>query len=423
MKDNEMTFLHLTHSDPRSDARVLKQMSAGVHFGQTSVFAIGREDPSLGPGVSTPSPLRVVLLDPPGGHRSQADQPSESGFDQELRAPVSSSVLGSVRRAVERIRGAIRNHVGLVWLPIKLNRAVMRAHSEQLQHMPLNLIQVHDFWMLRAGTALRKKTGAQLIYDAHELESSTNGLSRLGGIIVAIWETILWKHIDGFMTVSEGIREIYFSKHRETPSRVILNAPEVSGSSESTGDARVSIREHLGLGPEARIYVYLGYLSTGRGIELILEAFSKLPRNLHCAFVGTGDLAAHINAFVAQNDNIHLVDPVPHAEVVDFISSADFGLCLIQPVARSYTYALPNKLFECIVAGLPVLGSNLPEISRIIRDYDAGMVTDLTVKEIAEAATSMSTSPRRISSSGVKELTWERQVEKLHSLYTDLLKP
>lgn len=418
MADQGMTFVHLTHSDARSDARVLKQMSAGVHFGNTSVVAIGREDLSLGSDFPAPSSPRFILLDPPGGQRNRGLESPVEGFGEEFSRPKSSLMSAGIRPVITKIVDAIRQHIGLLWLPIILDRAVGKTHSEKLEHMPVDVIQVHDFLMLRAGATLKKTTGAKLIYDAHELESSTLGLSRLGALIVSWWERTLWEHIDGFITVSEGIREVYFTKHRTIPSRVILNAPETS---EPAANAHRSVREELGLPKAAKIFVYLGYLSKGRGIELTLEAFSQIPRNIHCVFVGTGDFADLIEEFALKHPNIHLVKPVPHTQVVRFISSADFGLCLIEPVAESHTYALPNKLFECAVAGLPVLGSGLPEISRFIRDYDAGTITNLTVSDIIHSVTSMATSSRKLDSSALQELTWARQVEKLHSLYADLL--
>jgi glycosyltransferase involved in cell wall biosynthesis len=418
--NQEMTFVHLTHSDPRSDARVLKQMRAGVHFGNTSVVSIGREDLSLGSDFPPNSSLRFILLEPPVGHRNREQESHDEGF-REFRALERFPMSAGIRHMIAKIVDAIRQHIGLLWLPIKLDRAVRKTQVEKLGHRPVGVIQVHDFLMLRAGATLKKITGAKLIYDAHELESSTLGLSWLGAIMVSLWERTLWKHIDGFITVSEGIREVYFTKHRTTPSRVILNSPQTSEPSDLAAGARLSIREELGLPKAAKIFVYLGYLSKGRGIELALEAFPQITKDIHCVFVGTGDLADLVEASAAKHQNIHLVKPVPHTQVVGFISSADFGLCLIEPVAESHTYALPNKLFECAVAGLPVLGSSLPEISRIIRDYDAGTVTNLTVSDIIVSVKSMANSSRRVDSSAVEELTWARQVEKLHSLYADLL--
>lgn len=421
MANHEMAFLHLTHSDPRNDARVLKQMSAGARLGNMSVVSIGREDLSLNSDFPTPSSLRFILLDPPGGHRNREHETHVVGLGEGFRAPKRSLMSGGILRVTARIVDAIRQHIGLLWLPIMLDRAVRQTHLEKFAQIPVEVIQVHDFPMLRAGVTLKKTTGAKLIYDAHELESSTLGLSWLGARIVSWWERALWKNIDGFITVSEGIREVYFSKHRTIPSRVILNAPETSEPLEPAANARLSIREELGLPKAAKIFIYLGYLSQGRGIELTLEAFSQIPKNIHCVFVGTGELADRIQAFALKHLNIHLVKPVPHTQVVGFISSADFGLCLIEPVAQSHTYALPNKLFECAVAGLPVLGSSLPEISRIIRDYNAGTITNLTVGDIIHSVMAMAMSSRRVDAAALEELTWARQVEKLHSLYADLL--
>lgn len=397
-------------------------MKAGKSFGFKTVIALGREDPSLGPEYPVPSSLSFALLPPPV-------PPQFRGQDEDNVKPADNDETKEIRRAVSPARTAqcviseLKNRFVTLLLPIKLARHSQRLFESQMNLNDVELIQVHDFFMLFAGTRIKRLTGARLIYDAHELESRTTGLSALGGFFVSWWERVLWRSVDGFITVSEGIRQHYLARHRNVPSAVILNSPEFSPSHTGKAPQFGSVRERLNLDADQTLFVYLGALSEGRGIETTVETFRSLPTHLHCVFIGEGDLEAYLTHQAKQARNIHILPPVPHNEVVPFISSADFGLCLIEPVSLSYSFALPNKLFECLFAGLPVLGSDLPEIRRVIEEHSAGVVTSLHSEEIRTAALELAQTPQKIDSSTLSALSWESQVAKLHFLYGTLRSP
>lgn len=109
-----MAFLHLTHSDPRNDARVLKQMKAGARLGNMSVFSIGREDLSLNSDFPTPSSLRFILLGSPGGHRNREHETHVVGLGEGFRAPKRSLMSGGTSSHCEDCRRHQATHWFLV---------------------------------------------------------------------------------------------------------------------------------------------------------------------------------------------------------------------------------------------------------------------------------------------------------------------
>ena len=76
------------------------------------------------------------------------------------------------------------------------------------------------------------------------------------------------------------------------------------------------------------------------------------------------------------SDRIHFLGAVNHNELLTYTASADIGLALIENISISYYYALPNKLFEYIMAGVPILSSNLPQMKKVIDDYQVGKYVD-----------------------------------------------
>ena len=124
--------------------------------------------------------------------------------------------------------------------------------------------------------------------------------------------------------------------------------------------------------------VYVGGLLRGRGLEQAIAALARVP-DLRLALIGpVADgyraelLAAAERAGVS--DRVELRGPVPPEDVVAALAGAAMGLCLIQPVCRSYELTLPNKLHEYAAAGVPVLASDLPVIAGTVREWDAGEV-------------------------------------------------
>jgi glycosyltransferase involved in cell wall biosynthesis len=114
---------------------------------------------------------------------------------------------------------------------------------------------------------------------------------------------------------------------------------------------------------------------------------------------------------------------VAPAEVIDAIADADLGLMLIEPVCRSYELTLPNKLFEYAAAGLPILASNLPVISRVVVYEQIGeAVLPSDVQSIAGAMRRLadpesSQSARQHIERFARRTTWEYERATLERVY------
>ena len=158
----------------------------------------------------------------------------------------------------------------------------------------------------------------------------------------------------------------------------------------------------------------------GRSIENILNAFSDKGVLSHIVFVGYGELATRIKNYSFEHLNIHLHAAVSHENVVEIAGSADIGFCLLENVSLSDYYALPNKFFEYIFAGTPIIASDFPELSNSVNNYKLGILTQTDTGSIKKAIAFFENAPKQRINSNLYLLSWEYQKEKLLSLYQNI---
>ena len=115
-----------------------------------------------------------------------------------------------------------------------------------------------------------------------------------------------------------------------------------------------------------------------RGLYTFLEGTMQLEKTV-AVLLGDGPLFNPLERWVAQQEwqgRVYLPGRIPLAHLLDYTAGADVGVALIQNVCLSYYYSLPNKLFEYMQAGLPMITSNFPEMQRIVEQEQIGVVVD-----------------------------------------------
>jgi len=286
---------------------------------------------------------------------------------------------------------------------------------------PIRVIHCHDLEPLPIALHLKKLTGAKLIYDAHELESECNGLRGLRKALAALTERALLRFVDAMITVSPSIRSWYAKHFPQVPVSLVRNIPMLLESPCMPQ----TLREQLNIHDKALLFLYLGGLTRARGIEIALKAFqdSRVPH--HLAFMGSGPL--HEKIMVAMRDchRIHLLDPVLPEEVVLYSSGADVGICLIEDTCLSEKFCLANKLFESLLAGVPVLASDLPDQAEIVRTHDAGWIIQNNSDSLVQFLLEITVEKVKENRSGLRErtkdLSWESEAKVLLDLYDKVL--
>ncbi len=291
-----------------------------------------------------------------------------------------------------------------------------------------DVVHAHDLFTLLAGQRIAKQSGARLIYDSHELETGRNATyTALERGLRARYERYLIAKTDAVITVSDSIADYLAALYKIPRPAVVLNAPSMTTALSSSDH----VRKRLGLDEEIPLAVYVGSVTTNRGIENCVRALLHAPA-LHIAAVGPR--AAPVAEALIQEaialgvqDRFHLVDPVPHEAVTGFIASADVSLILIQDTCLSYRFCFPNKLLESLLAGVPVLAAKLVELERIVAKTSAGLVVDQTdpaaiaagALEVAQNRAKYAPGPDTIDYIR-KTYSWEQQSKTLLGLYESL---
>lgn len=274
-------------------------------------------------------------------------------------------------------------------------------------------------------------TPARVVYDSHELWRHRNILRRnrwLAPYVEAAIEALGIRLVAGVITVSPSIAEwlqgTYSLRERPTLVRNIPTARELPDPAQGR------LRELAGLGPDDRVVSYVGGITTGRGLEETVDAMSLLPDDTHLVLLGYGE-QRYVDGLLARartagvGHRVHLAGSVPSHEVPQALADADVAVVFVRPICLSYLYSLPNKLFESIHAGLPIVAADLPDTAEVVRRYGVGEVFDAsTPEDLAAAIRQVLADPtayRDAARAAAAELTWEHEADQLVGLYARVL--
>ena len=183
---------------------------------------------------------------------------------------------------------------------------------------------------------------------------------------------------------------------------------------------RVPLRKKFNLKKNDVIFIYLGVLGQGRNIETLIDSFTNYDIEYNLLFIGDGEYKNKVIQKSKIFSNIHYHKYIKHDELVHFIKDADFGLCLIENISLSDYLCLPNKLFECLNAKLPVLASNFPELSQVLTKNDFGMVCEPDTKNIVKSLKKIT--KKTFKKNLPKEYFWSHQEKQLLLAYKTLIK-
>lgn len=286
------------------------------------------------------------------------------------------------------------------------------------------IVHCHDLDALPMGVGLKLLSPGRtrLVYDAHEYESHQRpGQSAKVTWLLQRLEGGLIRFADRVITVSASIAREYTRLYGIAEPAVVLNCPVYKAPPEQD-----KFREAFPIAPEQMIFLYQGGLGPGRGVEQILAAFEAMNgSDKVVVFMGYGPLADSIRAVAARCPRVFLHAAVSPAVLMEYTASADVGLCPIQDSCLSYHYCLPNKLFEYMMAGLPVIASNLPEMQALITREQVGWVLqDFSVTALQAAVEQLKPddiAQRKTAVASVAcRYNWAHQEPVLHAVYQGL---
>jgi len=289
-----------------------------------------------------------------------------------------------------------------------------------------DVIHAHDVNTLPTAWLAARLSGARLIYDAHEISTSREGYASFRSVVHAV-EKRLMPVADGVITTTDA-RAKYFARTYGVPRPLVLqNRPRFI---ESTRTNR--IRHELSLTEEWPIILYQGGLQQGRGLEKLIRTAVKVP-NAYLLLIGGGRLTPELNQLthsLGLEDRVYFIPTVPLAELPSYTASAEIGVQPIENTCLNHYTTDSNKLFEYLIAGLPVVATDFPEIRRIVRPNEVGLlVPGNDQAALAEALNKLVVdAPLRAryaenARTTAATLNWEEQESRLVDLYSRVLTP
>lgn len=233
----------------------------------------------------------------------------------------------------------------------------------------------NDLDTLLPNYLIAKIRGKPLVYDSHEYFCGVPEIQNRP-LVKQVWtklERAIFPRLKWVVTVNESIADMYREEY-DVPIQVVRNI------GDSRLPQRVRSRAELGLPEDKFILINQGAgINIDRGMEEAVMALNHLPEDVVLLIVGNGDALPALHKMVREmelEDRVIFRGKQPYLQLLEYTLNADCGLSLDKPKSVNYRYSLPNKLFDYIKCGIPVLASPVVEVKKVVEAYQIGALIE-----------------------------------------------
>ena len=350
--------------------------------------------------------------------------------------------------------------------PYRTKRLRCRFRKGILQYLEFNLLlfwflvfNKSDFYIsydldtLLPNFIVSKFRGSPLVYDSHEYFTGVPELKdrHLKRKTWKLLERIIFPKIKYAYTVNQSISNLY-KKEYGIEMKVVRNFPvhtdkhitDLSKDQEPKNVLKLedipktnrlpAIGNASALLPSGKTILIMqgAGINHDRGYEEAIMAMRFLPDDFLLLIIGNGVVIDKLKSLTISKgleQKVIFIPKVPYEELGSYTQQAFLGLSLDKPVSINNEFSLPNKIFDYIKAGVPVLSSSLPEIRKILEQFGVGRCIDKVNPEIiARTILEIYNDPETYrtwklnTSTALKELNWEKEKPVLMEIYRDLIK-
>ncbi len=286
-----------------------------------------------------------------------------------------------------------------------------------------DLLHANDLDTLLPNYFIHKLKSIPIVYDSHELFTQTPEVVNRP-FVQKSWKLIekcIVPRLERAYTVNTSIARIFRYLYK-TDFRVVRNIPE---RKESIPE---SSRTELELPPDKKVILLQGSgINMHRGAEELVQAMQYLDRHYLLLIIGGGDVIDQLKE-ISRNymldEKVRFLPKMPFNKLQQYTRQADLGVSIDKDSNPNYRYSLPNKLFDYIHAGVPIVASRLPEIENVIRQYNIGDFIDDHRPESIAAKIREMLGNREILDDwkenlkfAAKELCWQNEQKVLKEIY------
>jgi len=255
-------------------------------------------------------------------------------------------------------------------------RNVNRLFSRALAGVEAAVMHASDLYALSACRRRADELGCALTYDAREY------YPHVAGTVGRPWSRWWWRRVeqrdivraDQVFTVSDSIADALRADYSIVRPVVVHNAPPSSAPIPENSSSSLGDRLDL----TAPIVLHLGQMKAHRGGPNLIRAMRDVPE-AHLVFLGYGSEQQQLTNLVTElnlTGRVHFLPPVSPDEIRHAIRDAHIGVTMLEGTCLNHRFALPNKLFDYVHAGIPVLGADLDEVRMVIDSHDIGMTAN-----------------------------------------------
>lgn len=234
-----------------------------------------------------------------------------------------------------------------------------------------DILLCNDTDALPANFIVSKLCRVPLIFDAHELFPEVPEVVNRK-FVKSVWqkiEDIIFPRLKYSYTVCQSIADYYKNKYGIS-MKVVRNIPTQETNISPCDKKQLLIPSLNG----KKLLLYQGAINVGRGIEWLISAMPYVNNSILC-ICGDGDLLKDMKQLAEKldvNDRVIFTGRIPFNELNEYTSKADLGFVLLENKGLSYYFSLPNRIFDYMKFGVPVLASDFPEIARIVNTHNTG---------------------------------------------------
>jgi glycosyltransferase involved in cell wall biosynthesis len=345
-------------------------------------------------------------------------------------------------RRVEALRERHRWAWRLLWPWVRLYgrltgapNAYDRFVAEKALEHRFDVVHVHDYPVLPAGALVARERGVPLVYDSHEFYPVQSAFTPAQQRYHLARERRFVRGCAQVITVNPYLAKMIGDAHAIPEPLVILNACPVPPAQDDAltlraGERRRERRAEFGLPTDAFVFLYQGWISPERNLDVMIRAIARVPSPAVLAIVGYGDYRRDLEALadgLGVRERVLFLGRVESDELARMTPVADVGLIPYAAVDEMHRYCSPNKLFEFVMAGLPVIANDLPYLRDVVAGHDFGWLGDLEdVDGLAATMTAAMTDPQRLERYARNALTargtlnWDVEAAKLAAVYERL---
>jgi glycosyltransferase involved in cell wall biosynthesis len=326
-------------------------------------------------------------------------------------------VILVIPRRIKRQRARMRRFVARYLLLPTRYRQLDRRMAREAIKFNADLYWANDTTTVRSAYAAARATGARFVYDAHEVIWDAPTVKPLHRRLLGWTERAHVRKAHQVFTVCDPISNEMAARYRIKPPTVVLNCPRLAETSVAVSPQQSPLNAYRNHGE--RIVLFHGSLSPWRGLEQLVQAMSHLPSEYRLIVLGHGVFRETLERIADEENVAHRVtflQSVPPNELPAWLAGADVGMIPYQRHGRNHEYSTPNKLFEYMHLGIPIIANDLPEIRRIVTEVGFGVIADCSDPvAIAKAVADLLSDPQRCATmreharAAAVRYSWESQ--------------